>query len=75
MYRFFLTLAYIYLETISQQMLLPLDANHLSPQHFTLVHSLSGEVLRAAANQAYLKLEKENLALRDRLDNLQCVTC
>jgi hypothetical protein len=61
------------LEAIFQQMHAPLDASHLSSQHYTLVHSLSGDVLRATGNKAYSKLEKENLALRDRVDGLQCV--
>jgi hypothetical protein len=52
-----------------------LDENRLSPDHFSLVHSLSDTTLRAAGNLAYLKLEKENLALRDRVDDLQCVFC
>lgn len=56
-----------------QQTHSPLDASHLPPQHYTLVHSLSEEVLRASGNKVYLQLEKENLALRDRVDNLQCV--
>ena len=47
--------------------------NHTSTENFTLIHSLSDTVLRAAANAAYLKLEKENRALRDRVDNLQYV--
>lgn len=52
---------------------LPLDGDLLLPEQFSLVHSLSDTALRTAANLAYLKLEKENLALRDRVDNLQCV--
>ena len=51
----------------------PLDANRLSLEQITLVHSLSDATLRAADNPAYLALEKENLALRARLDNLQCI--
>jgi hypothetical protein len=47
--------------------------NQSSTEQFALIHSLSDTVLRAAANVAYLKLEKENWALRDRVDNLQCV--
>ena len=47
--------------------------NHTSTENFTLIHSLSDMVLRAAANAAYLKLEKENRALRDQVDNLQYV--
>jgi hypothetical protein len=43
------------------------------PEHFALVHSLSDAALRTAANPAYLRLEKENITLRDRADNLQCV--
>lgn len=53
--------------TVLQQM------NHPSSEQFALIHSLSDTALRAAANVAYLKLEKENWALRDRVDNLQCV--
>jgi hypothetical protein len=44
-----------------------------SPQHYSLANLLSEEALRAAGNAAYLKLERENLALRDRVDSLQCV--
>jgi hypothetical protein len=47
--------------------------NRPSTEHFALVHSLSDTVLRSAANPAYLELEKENRALRDRVDNLQYV--
>jgi hypothetical protein len=49
------------------------QTNHPSTEIFSLIHSLSDTVLRAAANAAYLKLEKENLDLRDRVDNLQYV--
>ena len=49
----------------------PLDSNRLSLEQLALVYSLSDATLRAAGNPAYLKLEKENLALRDRIDNLQ----
>ena len=49
------------------------QANHPSMEKLSLIHSLSDTVLRAAANAAYLKLEKENRALRDRVDNLQYV--
>ena len=51
----------------------PLDSNLLLPEQYSLVHSLSGTTLRTAANRAYLTLEKENIALRDWVDNLQCV--
>ena len=51
----------------------PFDAGHLPTQHYNLVHSLSEEVLRSSGNKVYLRLEKENLTLRDRVDNLQCV--
>lgn len=51
----------------------PLDANRLSLEQIALVHSLSDATLRAADNPAYLRLEKENIALRDRVDKLQCV--
>lgn len=54
-------------KTILQQ------TNHPSTENFASIHSLSDTVLRAAANAAYLKLENENRALRDRVDNLQCV--
>ena len=50
-----------------------LDENRLSVERFALYHSLSDATLRAAGNLAYLKLEKENLALRDKIDTLQCV--
>ena len=50
-----------------------LDANRLSLEQIALVHSLSDATLRAAENPVYLKLEKDNLALRDRVNNLQCV--
>jgi hypothetical protein len=53
----------------------PLDADLLLPEQFSLVHSLLDTALRAGANPAYLKLEKENLALRDQVDNLQCIIC
>jgi hypothetical protein len=53
----------------------PLDTDLLLPEQFSLVHLLSDTALRAAANLTYLKLEKENLALRDRVDNLQYVIC
>lgn len=42
-------------------------------EQLALYHSLPDATLRAAGNLAYLKLEKENLALRDRVDTLQCV--
>jgi hypothetical protein len=58
-----------------QQMNPSLDENCLSLDHFSLVHSLSDTTLRAAGNLAYLKLEKENLALRDQVDDLQCLFC
>lgn len=51
------------------------DTDLFLPDQFSMVHSLSDTALRAAANMAYLKLEKENIALRDRVDNLQCVIC
>jgi len=50
-----------------------LDANRLSLEQIALVHSLSDATLCVAENPAYLKLEKENIALRDRVDDLQCV--
>jgi len=50
-----------------------LDANRLSLEQIALVHSLSDATLHAAENPAYLKLEKENIALRDQVDDLQCV--
>ena len=51
----------------------PLDSDLLLPEQYSLVQSLSDTTLRTAANRAYLKLEKENQALRDRVDTLQCV--
>lgn len=48
-----------------------LDERGLSVKQFTLYHSLPDATLRAAGNLAYLKLEKENLALRDRVNTLQ----
>jgi hypothetical protein len=51
------------------------DTNHLSLEQLGLVSSLSDATLCAAGNLAYLRLEKENLALCDRVDNLQCVIC
>jgi hypothetical protein len=53
----------------------PLDTDLLLLEQFSLVHLLSDTALCAAANLAYLKLEKENLALCDWVDNLQCVIC
>ena len=54
-------------KTILQQ------TNHPSTEHLTLVQSLFDTVLHAAANAAYLRLKKENQALHDCVDNLQCV--
>jgi len=51
----------------------PLDANRLSLEQIALVYSLSDTTLRTAGNPAYLKLEKDNFALRNRVDELQCV--
>jgi len=51
----------------------PLDGNRLSLEQIALVYSLSDTTLCAAGNPAYLKLEKENFALRNQLDDLQCV--
>jgi hypothetical protein len=73
MYVLLFYLAYICLEAIFQQTYTLSNTNHFSPQQLTFVHSLSKEDLLAAANRAYLKLEKEILTLRDRVDNLQCV--
>jgi hypothetical protein len=42
-------------------------------EQLALVSSISDATLRAAGNPAYLNLEKENLALRNRVDDLQCV--
>ena len=50
----------------------PLDSNRLSLEQLALVYSLSDATLRTAGNPAYLKQEKENLTLRDQVDNLQC---
>ncbi len=50
-----------------------LYSDRLSREQIAAVRSLSGATLRVADNLAYLELEKENLALRDRVDNLQCV--
>jgi len=52
-----------------------LDENRLSVEQFALYHSLSDATLHAAGNLAYMKLEKENRVLRDRVNNLQCVIC
>jgi len=51
----------------------PLDANCLSLEQIALVYSLSDTTLRMAGNPAYLKLEKDNFALHNRVDELQCV--
>jgi hypothetical protein len=69
-----LSLAYIYIYlNPHQQMNTTQGTDVLLPEQFSLVHSLSDTALRAASNRAYLKLEKENFALRDRVDKLQCV--
>jgi len=53
----------------------PLDTNPLTLEQLAVIRSLSDATLRAAGNPAYLKLEKENFVLRDRVDDLQCVIC
>lgn len=50
-----------------------LDANPITLEQLAAIRSLSDSTLRVAGNPAYLKLEKENLVLRDRVDGLQCV--
>jgi len=52
-----------------------LEKNRLSVERFALYHLLSDATLRASGNLAYLKLEKENIVLRDRVDSLQYVIC
>ena len=64
-------LAYICLKAIFQHTYPLSNTKHRTPQQLAFVHTLSEEDLRAAANQAYIKLEKEILALRDRVDHLQ----
>jgi len=51
----------------------PLDGNCLSLEQIALVYLLSDTTLHVAGNLAYLKLEKENFALCNQLDDLQCI--
>jgi hypothetical protein len=60
-------------KVILKQMNSPFDANPLTMEQLAVIRSLSDATLRAAGNPAYLKLEKENLVLRDRVDALQFV--
>lgn len=50
-----------------------LDATHLAVERLVFAQSLSDITLHASGNLAYLKLEEENVALRGRVDQLQCV--
>lgn len=65
----------VHISTWSQfpQMHHSLDASHLFPQCYNIAKMLSEEDLRSGGNKAFLKLERENRSLQDRLDDLQCI--